>query len=299
MKLSVAALVAFGFLVSVVAADAPLDPTLFNKLDANQDGTITADEIPEEGKRLFERMLRTNDKNGDGELTKAEFDASITEKDEPKQAIAGQVNPRAGRQIDPKQLFARLDANKDGKVSVEEFPAERQERIRQALPRLDADGDLMLNEQEFGRMFAMFQGQAPQKKPAEAKPSPSAMPAMGGNPLMAALDTNRDGTIDAKEMESATDALQSLDRNDDGKIDARELGMLRPPMMANQAPNVDFFLKRVMQSDANGDGKLSAEEAPDRMKPRFDMMDRNSDGLIDEAELKAMLSRFMQGRAKK
>ena len=43
---------------------------LFDKLDANHDGQITSDEVPEESRRLFERLLRRGDKNGDGKLTR-------------------------------------------------------------------------------------------------------------------------------------------------------------------------------------------------------------------------------------
>jgi hypothetical protein len=40
-------------------------------------------------------------------------------------------------------------------------------------------------------------------------------------------------------------------------------------------------------ADADGDGKLSLEEAPDRMKERFAEIDSNGDGFIDEEELAA------------
>jgi hypothetical protein len=45
-------------------------------------------------------------------------------------------------------------------------------------------------------------------------------------PLIAALDANHDGVIDAKEIESASAALKTLDKNSDGKLTMEEL---RPP----------------------------------------------------------------------
>lgn len=286
------------FLANMAGADEPLNPALFDKLDANQDGTITSDEIPEQGRRLFDRMLRTSDKNKDGELTKAEFNAGITEKDEPKQTIAS-PRPRVGRQVDPKQIMARLDRDGDGKLSMEEFPADRRERIQQILPRIDRDGDLKLDAEEFGGMVAAIRGQNPPKKRPDSKPS---MSMAGPNPpLLAALDTNGDGSIDTKEMEAAAQSLKKLDRNDDGKIDASELGFNRamPRKRPARGAGVEAILGRIMQADTNGDGKLSAEEAPERMKPRFDAIDRNSDGFADKEEIKAMLSRFLQNRPKK
>lgn len=41
------------------------------------------------------------------------------------------------------------------------------------------------------------------------------------------------------------------------------------------------------QNDADGDGKLSREEAPERMRENFDEIDTNQDGFIDAAELEA------------
>ena len=46
---------------------------LFDRLDANHDGQITADEVPPEHRGLFERLLRRADSNGDGKLSREEF----------------------------------------------------------------------------------------------------------------------------------------------------------------------------------------------------------------------------------
>lgn len=47
-------------------------------------------------------------------------------------------------------------------------------------------------------------------------------------PLMAALDANGDGEIDAKEIENASKALKKLDKNGDGKLTADEIRPMRP-----------------------------------------------------------------------
>ncbi len=51
----------------------------------------------------------------------------------------------------------------------------------------------------------------------------------------------------------------------------------------------------LMQSDKNGDGKISRDELPEPMQGMFDRMDANSDGFIDKAEISAMRARFQQG----
>jgi hypothetical protein len=55
-------------------------------------------------------------------------------------------------------------------------------------------------------------------------------PGMGGHrpppPIIAVLDANHDGVIDADEIANASKALKKLDKNGDGKLTQDEL---RPP----------------------------------------------------------------------
>jgi collagen type III alpha len=46
-----------------------------------------------------------------------------------------------------------------------------------------------------------------------------------------------------------------------------------------------------MQFDQDGDGKVSKDEAPERMKDFFDRLDGNADGFIDSDEVAAMRQR--------
>ena len=46
------------------------------------------------------------------------------------------------------------------------------------------------------------------------------------SPIIAALDTNKDGEIDMKEIEGAVAALKALDKNGDGKLSGEDI---RPP----------------------------------------------------------------------
>jgi multidrug resistance efflux pump len=51
----------------------------------------------------------------------------------------------------------------------------------------------------------------------------------------------------------------------------------------------------LMQSDKDGDKKLSREELPERMQGMFERMDSNGDGFIDSSEVAEMRRRFKQG----
>lgn len=48
------------------------------------------------------------------------------------------------------------------------------------------------------------------------------------SPLMAALDANHDGVIDASEIANAVAALKSLDKNGDGQLTKDEMMPARP-----------------------------------------------------------------------
>src|SRR3954471_9719856 len=90
---------------------------LFGKLDVNKDGYITPDEVQESQKALYERLLRTADKDGDKKLSKDEFQAGLKPDDTPRQPLAGGGPggpPGAkGGKGDPREFFNRMDANKD------------------------------------------------------------------------------------------------------------------------------------------------------------------------------------------
>jgi len=86
--------------------------TRFEALDANKDGTISADEMTAGSRGRGGRGLRRADANGDGAVSKDEFAASQGSR------------------------FAMMDANKDGQLTK----AEREEFRAQMMARMQARG---------------------------------------------------------------------------------------------------------------------------------------------------------------
>lgn len=128
---------------------------------------------------------------------------------------------------------------------------------------------------------------------------------------MQSLDTDHDGTLSSAEIAAAPQVLAQLDKDGDGRLTPHELMSRRGPDgrpggvgkaarsrkgkglrggKGGRRPDPDKIVQRLMEFDANGDGKLSADELPDRLRERFDRMDTNGDGQVDEAELRARLA---------
>ena len=125
-------------------------------------------------------------------------------------------------------------------------------------------------------------------------------------PIMKVLDTDQDGTLSATEIANASKALLQLDKDGDGIISAEEM---RPDMskmpggLAGPGPNGignGPMMGKVFESrDANGDGKLTGDEIPERMRDRLNMVDKDGDGSISKSEFAAVAARMEDGAGKR
>src|SRR5581483_5657377 len=71
----------------VEASSQPEGAALFKRLDANGDGQVAQDEVPDGQRRLFGRLLRRGDGNADGKLSLEEFTKALAdERPEPRPA---------------------------------------------------------------------------------------------------------------------------------------------------------------------------------------------------------------------
>ena len=119
----VAALAAMlsGGATSSQGQDAPPDPgALFQRLDKNGDGKLTADEVPAEQARFFERLVRRGDKNADGALTREEFEQANKPEERPNVPLGGGGGEQ-GRQ-DARERFEMLDTTRTAKSRSKKFP---------------------------------------------------------------------------------------------------------------------------------------------------------------------------------
>jgi Ca2+-binding EF-hand superfamily protein len=164
-----------------------------------------------------------------------------------------------------------------------------------------------------GSMFAQPpEGGRPgggERRPGEGGPPGGFMRV---NPMMVALDTNKDGTLSKEEIENAAVALRTLDKNNDGKLTEDELRPAggpgegfggRPgegfgrrsgpggPGGPGGEGNPEEIVARFMQFDANKDNKLGKDELSERMQGLLTRADADKDGFATKEELMAMAQR--------
>ena len=117
-------------------------------------------------------------------------------------AFAGAVGATASQAATDDRLFERLDADKSGDVSFEEFLAAITGRLENA--DKDADGKLTV-----GEISATLKGQKANKQ-AEA--------------LVARFDTDKDGSITLGDVEARRkQRFAELDADADGKLVKEEM----------------------------------------------------------------------------
>jgi len=124
------------------------------RFDANKDGKISKEELPERGR---ERLINL-DTNKDGVITLEEL------------AAPGGVAPTPSTDTrSPDQILARLDANKDGKLTGEEIPGYMRRRMEQ----FDKNGDGEITRDEITGPQRRRGGEQPPGGPAPQGEEPA------------------------------------------------------------------------------------------------------------------------------
>lgn len=249
-------------------------PDHFTQLDKNSDGQLTEDEIPDEQKGVFKALLGSSDEDGNGQLSADEFKAGLAKiQQTPPAAPFGDPSkgfPGGPMGMMSDAIFKALDADGDGTISADEIA-----NAAETLKALDTDGDGAISRQETmpqgaGQGFASGPG-------AQIKI------------YLKRLDTNGDGKLTEDEVPEGFKAqFGTLDADGDGSLDESELEQGMSSLTGGGAQgDPEKALKAAMKHDKDGDGKLSADEAPEAFSQFFDQFDKDKDGLLDEDELKA------------
>lgn len=285
---------------------------LFSQLDTNKDGTLEASEIPADKKRYFDRLVRTGDKNDDGQLSKSEFQAATSETADSPPAPATNLpnRPQGGRPsafLDPGQLFERFDANKDGSLTREEAP----EFVGRLFDQLGKDSLTLAEFRQAQQRREPLPGQ-PGQRPATGQPAAEGQrPNANQNPdqgrineaFFKRLDTNGDGKLTAREgseqMQPILKAiLLRLGRDSDGSISQEEFGRwaLQYGRRSNNDPaeQTPQPVRSPERPNPGNPADMPANQPGQFEAPAFlRVLDRNQDGALDRDEL-ANAARLME-----
>ena len=285
---------------------------LFQKLDANGDGKITKDELPERGAQKLSRL----DRNKDGIIDRKEFDAMSRRRgggggDWGKRLKAMDANKDGSVSKDEwkgrPEHFARLDSDKDGVISSSEIDAFSKRARQQGgwknrpgdalFRRLDTNGDKKISKEEWklnADLFAKFDANGDGFVTADEvtpKTRGDEMPAgRGADAMFRKLDKNKDGKIDATEMPDER-RLATLGRDGDGFVSRAEMEQAMD--QARSEKSLGF----IARFDADRDGKVTRDEFKGPAK-LFDRIDKNGDGVVDATEAEAAGKKMRRGKGK-
>lgn len=112
------------------------------------------------------------------------------------------------------------------------------------------------------------------------------------NRMFARYDTNNDGRISREEARASAAAdFQQLDRNRDGVLDAREVGQWIVAELAGGEPLSQEAMQTLLRTtmsewDANGDGRVTAQEYEAATLRALFAADVDRDGAISREELR-------------
>lgn len=290
---------------------------LFSQLDKNGDGSISSDEVPDD-QRLVQHLFKKGDTDSNGELSREEFLAALTEKKDkrPSDSPSGERPSRGDgppRGFGPPHgfgLIGAIDRDHNGELSSEEISG-----AVEVLKKFDTDDDGTVSRRElFIAMAPKGQGDRPQGRRPEGgqadarRPSPEAI-------VKRIMESDKDGDGKLSKEETPERMARGFDRMDsdnDGYLSSEEItvalkamsqrgGEGRPGGPANDRgdagrPSPEAIVKRIMEADEDGDGKISKDEAPERLARGFDRMDSDDDGYLTSEEITvAMKAMFQRG----
>lgn len=191
-----------------------------------------------------------------------------------------------------------MDSDGDGLISVKEHAA----GAKAMFERMDAnrDGNLTVAEMDAGHAMKMKHGAGMHGgHPMPGKGMGPGMPAGG---MMGMMDSNRDGAITAQEHAAHAKAMfDKLDVNHDGKVIAAEVAAGHEAMMKEghgmhrgaDKPGMGHG-RGIRNMDRNGDGKVSAAEHAAGAQAMFDAADTTKDGNLSKAERAAHHAAMMK-----
>jgi len=261
---------------------------LLAKLDTNHDGKIDLNDITDPGAKA---ALAHYDRNGDGEIDVADMDDVLTQWGDTNGD--GEIDmddlPPATRDAIRKGLAdATAEVSGEGADMREIQEAlQKTEAGRKVLAALDLNHDDTVSKQEYSMAYLALRELRHAKLKADGTVDFDGVPPLVSEPLIEALDTDKDGKLTQADLDGFLESLDmdatdhgivaALDTNGDGLIDIDDV----PTEMA--AAILD-------KMDTSGDGRISIEDLPEGATDRIlGTLDRNHDGRVTKEDVPPQL----------
>lgn len=237
----------------------------FDRLDANEDGSIDASELQTMQDRMAQahkqgrgqHMMERADKNKDGKIQENEApkwladkfgeldengDGELEEKELAQ--LRKHMKRRQGEGMDRPhgergaRMFEKRDANGDGMLQKEELP----ERMQDRFEKLDKNADGSISKEELKNMRRRMD-----KGGKKGKRDPARMSRM-----FEKRDTNGDGILQIDEApEPMKEHFEMIDQNGDGGVSPEELRTMHEMRSGKAAPILYFPGEREATESSN------------------------------------------------
>jgi Ca2+-binding EF-hand superfamily protein len=236
---------------SALAASSAGDAALFDRLDSDKNGRVTADEVSPDTKRLFERLLRRGDADGDQTLSREELIASLVPSRPEKTIEARQ--PATFPQADAvRWLLLTMDTDGNSRIEADEVPEDLRSVFEVMLQRIDNNKNGTLERMELSRggpPLAQIAGRFTQRQQIDVEAELRKLEKKLGK-AASRFDLQRVPLQDLGDPEKAREIFAQLDGNGNGQVEAAEVPEpFRRPLQR---------LLRV--GDRDGNGRLSRRE---------------------------------------
>ncbi|MCR6500787.1 EF-hand domain-containing protein [Shinella sp. CPCC 101442] len=203
-------------------------------------------------------------------------------------------------------MIERLDTDKDGKVSLDEFKTNAAATFK----TFDADGDGQVTNAEIKARHDAFKdarkavrnaSDADKDKAREAFSAAGPFMLPGAGKMFDRADTDKSGKLSEAEVLAAAEKIfERRDSNRDGALDTADARPMKGKEHSGKKHHgkggderAERMLKRI---DTNGDGKVSQEEMLAQASAIFQRFDADKNGEVSKAELDARRDAFRDAR---